>query len=166
LPLILRRLLIALPALCCATASAQPILEQPSLTLDAAVKMVNACESLAKSKGWKVSIWVVDDNGLPIHMKRMEGAPVQAITTAEMKAKSSKLWLGSTDPADPKSPLAKLIKEQRGQAISVLTNAFPEGGGLPVIVGGKFAGAIGVSGADGASDTQCAQAAVDAILKR
>jgi len=36
-----------------AALSAQAIIEQPSLTLDAAEKMVNACESLAKTKGWK-----------------------------------------------------------------------------------------------------------------
>lgn len=157
---------VALPVLWSGHASAQAILDQPSITLDAAVKMVNACETLARSKGWKVSIWVVDDNGLPVHMKHMEGAPIQGIQTAQMKAKTSKIWLSSSDPADSKSPIGKMTKDARGQIMSVLLDAFPDGGGLPVIVGGKFVGAIGVDGADGASDAQCAQAAVDAILKK
>lgn len=161
-----RTLAIALPAIWGEHASAQALMDQPSITLDAAVKMVNACEALAKSKGWKVSMWVIDENEVAVHMKHMEGAPLEGIQLALMKAKTSKVWLGSSDPADAKSPLGKMIKEPRGQVTAVLLNALPEGGGLPVMVGGKFAGAIGVSGADGSSDAQCAQAGLDAILKK
>jgi len=145
--------------------SAQAVLDQPSITLDAAVKMVNACEALAKSKGWKVSIWVVDDNALVVHMKHMEEAPIESIQTAQMKAKSTKALLSSTDPNDPKSSIGKMMREPRGQVMAVLLESFPDGGGLPVMVGGKFVGAIGVAGADGAFDAQCAQAGLDAITK-
>ena len=157
---------VAVCVLGCGHASAQPLLDQPSITLEAAVKMVNACESLAKSKGWKVSIWVVDENEVAVHMKHMEGAPLEGIKTALMKAKTSKIWLSSSDPADAKSPIGKMIKEPRGQIVSVLLDSIPEGGGVPVMVGGRFVGAIGVSGTDGPSDAQCAQAGVDAILKK
>jgi glc operon protein GlcG len=147
-------------------AAAQAVLDQPSLTLDAAVKMVNACESLATSKGWKVSIWVVDENGLAIHMKHMQGAMAEGIQTALLKAMTSQASAASSDPADAKSPLQKIAKDPRSQTVSVLTKSFPEGGGLPVIVEGKVAGAIGVSGADGAADALCARAAVDSVLKK
>jgi len=36
-------------------------------------------------------------------------------------------------------------------------------GGLPLMVGGKFAGAVGVSGGTSEQDGQCAQAGVDAL---
>jgi glc operon protein GlcG len=150
----------------CGPASGQAVLEQPSITLNAAVKMVNACESLAKSKGWKVAIWVVDDNGLPVHIKRMEGASAQSIQTAEMKAKTSKSWQSVSDPSDAKSPLGKIVKEPPGQIESVLLGSLPAGGGAPVLVDGKLVGAIGVSGAGSAADGQCAQAAVNAVLKQ
>jgi|SRR5665213_20474 len=148
-----------------AAASAQSIVEQPSLTLNAAEKMVNACESLAKTKGWKVSIWVVDDNGIPIHMKHMQGAPIEGIQTAQMKAATSRKLAASTDPTDARSPLRKLTKDPSGQVMLGLTNAYPEAGGLPVIVDGKVAGAIGVSGVEGAAAAECAQAGVRAVSK-
>jgi uncharacterized protein GlcG (DUF336 family) len=121
--------------------------DQPSITQEAAVKMVNACEALAKSKGWKVSIWVMDENEVAVHMKHMEGAPLAGIQSALMKAKTSKMWLSSSDPTDTKSLIAKMLKEPRGQVTSVLLGSIPEGGG-------KLVGAIGVSGADGGSDAQ------------
>jgi glc operon protein GlcG len=145
---------------------AQDLVDQPSLTLDAAIKMVNACESLAKSKNWKVAMWVVDENGVPVHIKRMEGAPARAIHEAEMKSMSSRQWGASTDPADPSSPVAKMLKEPRGQAQAVLLNTLPESGGLPVLVDGKTAGAIGIAGAGGTGDGQCARAAIDALHRK
>ena len=150
----------------CGHASAQVIADQPSITLDAAVKMIDACESLAKSKGWKVTIWVIDENEVAVHMKHMEGAPVIGIQIALLKAKTSRMWRSSTDPADAKSQIATTAKEPRGQIASVLLGSLPDPGGLPVITGGKLVGAIGVSGAGAASDAQCAQAGLDAILKK
>ncbi len=148
-----------------AAASAQAVIEQPSLTLDAAVKMLNACESLAKSKGWKVSIWIVDDSGVPVHTKHMQGAPVEAIHTAQLKAETSRMLAASTDPADPKSPVRKLAKDPAGQVMLGVSKSYPDGGGLPVIVDGKVAGAIGVSGVDSAAAAECAQAGVKAVSK-
>jgi len=155
---------VVLAGLFCWTAPAQPIIEQPSLTLSAAEKIVSACESLAKSKGWRVAIWVLDDNGEPVHMKRMEGAPAYDIQAAQMKAKTSRTWLSSSDPSDPKARFGKAIRAPQGQVVSVLSGSLPEAGGLPIIVDGKLAGTIGVSGA-GAGDGQCAQAGLSAILK-
>ncbi len=155
---------VVLAGLFCGIAPAQPITEQPSVTLSAAEKIVSACESLAKSKGWKVAIWVLDENGEPVHMKRMEGASPYDIQAAQMKAKTSKAWMSSSDPSDPKSRLGKTVKGPQGQAVSVLSGSLPEAGGLPIIVDGKLAGAIGVSGA-GAGDAQCAQAGLNAITK-
>jgi uncharacterized protein GlcG (DUF336 family) len=148
-----------------AQASAQTLIEQPSLTLDAAVKMVNACESLAKSKGWRVSVWVVDEAGVPVHTKHMQGAPSQAIQAAQKKAETSRQLAASTDPADVKGPVAKLSKSPAGQAIMASSNFYAEGGGLPVIVDGKVAGAIGVSGIDGGQAAECAQVGVRAVAK-
>jgi uncharacterized protein GlcG (DUF336 family) len=44
-----------------------------------------------------------------------------------------------------------------------LPGATPVEGGLPLVVGGKIVGAIGVSGGTSAQDGQCAQAGVDAL---
>lgn len=144
---------------------AQALMEQPSLTLESATKMVMACDSMAKAKNWKVAMWVVDEAGVAVHIKRMEGAPARAIHEAQIKSESSQRWGASTDPADPTSPISRMLKESHGQADAVLLNVLPEGGGLPVKIDGKVAGAIGVAGAGSAADAQCARAAVDALRK-
>jgi uncharacterized protein GlcG (DUF336 family) len=149
-----------------APAFAQPVVDGASITLDAAVRAANACEALAKSKGWKVSIWVVDDNGVPVYLKRMEGAVIEGIYTAEMKTKTARIWLSPSDPADPKSLVGQTIKTTKGQIMNILLGAFPEGGGVPIFDHGLFVGAIGVGGANVPPDSQCAQAGADAIMKR
>jgi len=149
-----------------AKASAQMLAEQPSLTLDAAEKMVNACELLAKAKGWKVSVWVLDDAGVPVFMKRMQGASAQSILSAAKKAETSRLLSASTDPTDAKSPAARLTNNPAGQISLGVSNLLPEGGGLPVIVDGKVAGAIGVSGVDSSQSAECARVGVRAVVSK
>lgn len=144
---------------------AQALTDQPSLTLDSAVKMVNACESMAKAKNWKVAIWVVDETGIAVHVKRMEGAPARAIHEAQLKSETSQRWGASTDPSDRDSPISKMLKEPQAQANAVLLNTLPEGGGLPVMANGKVVGAIGVAGAGSSADAQCAREAVGALRK-
>jgi glc operon protein GlcG len=154
--------LLGLPA----PVRAQNIINEASITLDAAVKAGNACEALAKAKGWKVTIWVVDDNGVPVYVKHMDGAVIEGIYTAEMKTKTAKIWLSSSDPADPKSLVGQTIKTTDGQIMNILLGAFPNGGGVPIFDNGKFIGAIGVGGANNPPDGQCAQAGADAVMKK
>jgi uncharacterized protein GlcG (DUF336 family) len=44
-----------------------------------------------------------------------------------------------------------------------LPGATPAAGGLPIVMGGKVVGAIGISGASALQDHQAAQAGVDAL---
>jgi glc operon protein GlcG len=46
-----------------------------------------------------------------------------------------------------------------------LPGTLPIEGGLPVVVQGKFVGAVGVSGARSDEDAQVAQAGLDALLR-
>ncbi len=50
-----------------------------------------------------------------------------------------------------------------GLRILGLHGAVPIDGGLPIVIDGKIVGAIGVSGAAGDQDAQCAKAGVDAL---
>ena len=49
------------------------------------------------------------------------------------------------------------------QAILSLPGAMPLDGGIPIVIGDKIVGAIGVSGATSAQDGQCAAAGVAVI---
>ena len=46
-----------------------------------------------------------------------------------------------------------------------LEGATPVQGGLPIVVDGKIVGAVGVSGATGDQDTQCAVAGLESLKK-
>lgn len=151
------------------TSSAQNIINEASITLDAAVRAADACEALANQRGWHVAIWVVDDNGVPVYMKRMQGAIPVGIETALMKTTTSRVWMGTSDPNDPNG----LVGRTLGTADAIMMNekldVFPVGGGEaitvggPVFMGGTYVGAIGVGGAGAAEDAECAKAAVAAL---
>ena len=46
-----------------------------------------------------------------------------------------------------------------------LEGAMPVQGGLPIVMDGRIVGALGVSGATGDQDTQCAIAGLDALKR-
>ncbi len=49
-----------------------------------------------------------------------------------------------------------------GNQASLWINDFPKGGGLPIMIDGQIAGAVGVGGPE--LQDECAQAGIDAIL--
>lgn len=164
---------LAAGALLAGSAHAQNIAEGASITLDAAVRAADACEALARSKNLKVAIWVADDNGVPVHMKAMEGMVMPAgIYTAQMKTKTAKIWGSTTSPNDPKGLIGQTLKTPDGVVMNILLGAFPDEGGEAIFIGGpdafrggKLIGSIGVGGA-GDFDEDCARAGVAAISKR
>ena len=50
-------------------------------------------------------------------------------------------------------------------AVLGLPGATPIDGGLPIVVGGKIIGAVGVSGVTSAQDAQIAKAGIDGLAK-
>ena len=72
-----------LPALVAASLSVNAALgvelpTRPVLTLEAARTVAAAAEAKAKAEGWPCVISVVDDDGLPILLTRMDGAAVNS----------------------------------------------------------------------------------------
>lgn len=152
------------------TASAQNISEQPTITLEAAMKAAAACEALAEARGWKVAIWVADHNAVPVYMKTMDGIPLpEGIYTARRKTYTAKIWSSTTSPNDPNSLIGQTLKTPDGVVMNILLNAYPDEGGEPIFVGGpnafqggRLIGTIGVGGA-GNADEECARAGVAAL---
>jgi uncharacterized protein GlcG (DUF336 family) len=85
----------------------------------------------------------------------MEGAAMNSIDTALLKAKSALRWRRATSETN------RIVRSGENLAPTFM-NDFPQPGALPVIVNGQVIGAMGVSGADG---EKCAQAAIDAVFK-
>jgi len=117
--------------------------------------MADACTVWAEQNKQIVAMAILDWGGNLIEFHAMEGAPMNAIETALLKAKSALRW------RRPTSETNKIVRSGENLAPTFM-NDFPQPGALPVVVNGQVVGAMGVSGADG---EKCAQAAIDAVFK-
>ena len=117
--------------------------------------LADACAAWAEKNKQTVAIAILDWGGNLVESHAMEGAPMNAIDTALLKAKSALRW------RRPTSETNKMVRSGENLAPTFM-NDFPQPGALPIIVNGQVIGAMGVSGADG---EKCAQAAIDTVFK-
>ena len=154
-------LTILLAAQTAATASAQMIIDRKIVSSEAAKAMGEACEAFARENGWAVSVWVLDAAGHSTYMYRMQGAPWLSVEPSRMKAQTA---LQTGRPSSQYEARARERGDFMGPNMAILLENFMAHGGLPVIVDGQVAGAIGVGGAPPGGDEACAQAGIDAIM--
>jgi glc operon protein GlcG len=140
-----------------AEASAQAMVrEQKVITSAGARAMVEACSAWAEHNHMKLAMSVLDWAGNLVESHAMEGAGANSIDTALLKAKSALRW------RRPTSEMNKIVRSGQNLAPTFMHD-FPQPGALPIVVDGEVIGSMGVSGADG---EKCAQAAIDAVLKK
>ncbi len=116
--------------------------------------LADACATWAEQNKQTVAIAILDWGGNLIESHAMEGAPMNAIETALLKAKSALRWRRATSETN------KMVRSGENLAPTFM-NDFPQPGALPVVVNGQVIGSMGVSGADG---EKCAKAAIDAVF--
>ena len=155
----LARVAILISAFTTTTASAQMTVQRTVISSEAARKMGEACEALAKQNGWHISVWVIDEAGQSLYMYRMQGAPWLSVEPSRMKAQTALQTGRSSGSYEDAAKARGLIK---GSTMAVLLNNFMAAGGLPVIVGGQVAGAIGVGGSP--DDESCAKAGIESVF--
>ncbi len=109
-----------------------------TLTAEDAANMITAAKAEAIAKGWNVSIAVVDDAGMLIHLERLDGAGAQSPEVAMLKAKTAAL------AGVPTKTLEDVVKDR--PAVALFPGRLPVQGGVPVVVKGEVVGGIGVSG--------------------
>ena len=117
--------------------------------------MADACTAWAEQNKIIVAMAILDWGGNLIESHAMEGAPMNAIDTALLKAKSALRW------RRPTSETNKMVRSGENLAPTFM-NDFPQPCALPVVINGQLLGAMGVSSGDG---EKCAQAAIDAVFK-
>lgn len=132
-----------------------------SLSLDIANKMIAASIRKAQEQGIRVSAAVVDEAGNLVAFSRMDGASWVTVKISQGKAYAAAGFRTSTAVLAERRKTeifwADIVSTHEGKMVLV-------GGGLPVKVGGHFAGAIGVSGGKEEQDIECAKAAVEAVV--
>jgi len=109
-----------------------------------------ACAALARERGARVSIAVVDDGGALVWFSRLDGARAYSVDLAIRKARTAAAL------ALPTKVLEELARERPMQGVDMLAVS----GGAPILIDGMCAGAVGVSGAKGEEDHEIAQAGV------
>jgi glc operon protein GlcG len=136
-----------------ALAAQQPT-PAPRITHQQAQAAMDAAEADARANNWNLTIVISDAEGIPIALRRMDGASARSYDIAMRKVRTA---LGSgMHTVDYARALAA------GQ-----TDTIPEGttfeGGLLLRVDGEIVGAMTASGATGAQDAQVVRAGMAAI---
>ena len=112
----------------------------------------------ARAHSWDMAVAVVDTAGLLVYFEKMDDTQSGSVLIAQAKARSAALFKRPT-----KAFQDTLAAGGDGLRVLGLEGAVPVEGGVPLVVDGRIAGAIGVSGGTSAEDGVCAAAAVNAL---
>jgi len=148
--------LVALLSLAVPTAAGAQLLDEKIVSLEAAKGMLSAAEAHARANGWRVAIAVVDLSGDLIAFHRMDDVQRASIELALGKARTAARF------RRPTKALAEAAASGRVGFLGA-DGVVPLEGGVPITVGGKVIGAVGVSGMTGEQDAQVAQAGAAAL---
>jgi uncharacterized protein GlcG (DUF336 family) len=130
----------------------------PSIPLNVAKTAAAAAIAEAREHTWDMAVAIVDTAGSLVYFEKMDDTQAGSVAVAQAKARSAALFKRST-----KAFQDTLAAGGEGLRVLGLAGAVPVEGGLPLIIDGKIAGAIGVSGGTSGQDGQCAQAGVAAL---
>jgi uncharacterized protein GlcG (DUF336 family) len=137
------------------TAGAQGLVTQKNIPLAMAQTIANAALTKCEDMGFKVSVTVVDRDGLPIVMLRGDGSGLHTPEGSDRKAYTARTF---------SQPSAAFTKRMLDDPNSVGSRQYTRvlAGGLPIKVGNDVVGAVGVSGSPGKDDL-CSQAGIDKV---
>ena len=148
---IMTRLLLPLVAL---AALATTDVRAQALTLEQATTAMEAAEAEARSNGWNLTIVVAGADGIPILLRRMDGASPRSYDIAMAKVRTA-LAAGM-----PTGDYGQALAAGRADTIP---NGITFEGGYPLRRGGEVVGAMSASGARGSEDAQAVRAGMAAI---
>jgi glc operon protein GlcG len=152
-------LLSMLFALCASSALAQmPNPYGAPISLENAKKAAAAAAAEARKNNWNMAIAITDGGGALVYLEKMDATQTGSVKVAVGKARSAAMFKRPT-----KVWQDAVAGGGAGLRVLGLDGAVPIDGGLPIVLDGKIVGAIGVSGAAGDQDAQCAKAGVDAL---
>jgi ATP:cob(I)alamin adenosyltransferase len=127
------------------------------MTLDAAERILSAMRKKAVEGGVPMAMAVCDSRGELVLFARQEGVLPVSVGLAQRKAfTAAQLRCSTAELAEATRPGAALWGLQSDPNLVVF------GGGIPLVSGGRVAGAAGVSGGTVDEDVTIAKAALDA----
>ncbi len=130
---------------------------QPLLTAEDAKTMAAAAEAEALRNNWAVTIAIVDGGGHLLWLQRLDGAAPISAEIAPAKARTAALGRRESRVYE------EMINQGRVSFLSAPSLQGMLEGGVPIMVDGQCAGAVGVSGVKSTEDAQIARAGIAAL---
>jgi uncharacterized protein GlcG (DUF336 family) len=124
-----------------------------AIELDAARAIAAKAEAFAKKSAFTVSVAIVDEGGNLVYFQRGPGAYIGSVEASVAKARSANAF------HRPTKAFEEAVAGGRTALLS-LDGVVAIEGGVPITIGGRHVGAIGVSGAKAPEDGQVAEAAL------
>jgi glc operon protein GlcG len=134
-----------------ATALRAQVVTKTGISLELARKVAAKAEAEAIKNKWTMVIVVVDDGGNLVYLEKMDGTQLGSIAVAEQKA------LTALKFKRPSKVFEDGVAAGRTALLSV-PGVIAIEGGVPLVQGGNYIGAIGVSGMKPNEDGVVAQA--------
>jgi uncharacterized protein GlcG (DUF336 family) len=134
--------------------------DRPSVSTELAKAMIDAAEQKAAEMGHPFVIAIVDDSGVLKAFSRMDGAALLSVQVAQDKAYTAAGFGMSTDAWHD------FVKDDAPLAMGAapgIDRLIVFGGGFPIMIDGKLAGAIGVSGGHYSQDMDVAKAGLAVV---
>jgi glc operon protein GlcG len=126
-----------------------------ALTYEMAVEVIDAAEAEARKNKWNVTIVVTDAAGMPVVLRRLTGANPRSYDIAMRKA--------ATVVAS-KLTTAEYGAQLKAKTVTEVPNGITFAGGVPILRGTEFIGAVGTSGVTAAQDEIISKAGA-AVIK-
>jgi glc operon protein GlcG len=151
-------LLLALPLVLFATAAVTaqaPATPAPqALTYEMAVQVIDAAEAEARKNKWNVTIVVTDAAGVPVVLRRLTGASPRSYDIATRKAATV---------VATKLATSAYGEQLKAGTVKEVPNGITFAGGVPLMRGTEFIGAVGTSGVRANEDEQISKAGASIV---
>ncbi len=125
-----------------------------ALTYDMAKQVIDAAEAEARRNKWNVVIVVTDAAGIPVMLRRLDGAGARPYDIAMRKAATV---------VATKLTTAAYGEQLKAGTVKEVPNGINFPGGVPIMRGTEFIGAVGTSGVRATEDEQISKAGASAI---
>jgi uncharacterized protein GlcG (DUF336 family) len=135
-------------------------IQTPSISTEAARRMIEAAEAKAREIGTPMAIAVCDQAGVLKAFSRMDGAALFAVQIAQDKAYTA---VGFGMPSDGWHEFIKNDPPLALGAVGGIDRLVIFGGGFPIKSGDALVGGIGVSGGHYTQDMEVAKAGLAVI---
>ena len=125
-----------------------------ALTYERAVQVIDAAEAEARKNKWNVTIVVTDAAGVPVVLRRLTGASPRSYDIATRKAATV---------VATKLATSAYGEQLKAGSVKEVPNGITFAGGVPIMRGTEFIGAVGTSGVRANEDEQISKAGAGVI---